>query len=519
MSSLALPLKAAPRRAGLRSRPWLSSRDGVDALLAVALMGLTAALLALLPSAFSVDSWLALATGREVWSAGVPHHEVLTVMSHGIPWIDQQWLSQLTMYGTYLLGGLGLVGVANTALFVLGAGGAVVAARKLGASPRSVLLLLPLCLWLIVPSHEVRTQEFAMPLFAATAYLLARDSRAPSRRVYWCLPILVLWGNLHGSVTLGALLVVLRGATVAVERRKLLLSSPRPWCRPLALALGATLCLLATPYGLSILSYYRTMFLGGTVVHVASEWQPVVSNAMLAAPFFLVAALAVWSVARRRSRTTPWEQLALLVLAAGSFEVIRNLLFFGLMALMVLPVALDGPARPLAERNGQPAMRGRGGVNAMLSGIVLAVVLLTGARALVRPASTIESHYQRTRILTLVEDVTRADPSVKVLTDDRFADWLLWRDPGLSGRIANDTRWELLTATQVNRLQALFTATGPHWRAGARGYRLLVLDKKHAPAATAALSADPGSRVLYDDGERVVILRGALTPRPWSRRT
>jgi hypothetical protein len=509
MSSLSLPIEANPRRARWCSLPGLSSLAGVDALLVVALMGLAATLLALLASGFSVDSWLALVTGREVWNGGVPHHEVLTVMSHGITWIDQQWLSQLTMYGLYLLGGLGLVGLANTTLFVLGVAGAVVGARKLGAPPRSVLLLLPLCLWLIIPSHEVRTQEFAMPLFAATAYLLASDSRVPSRRVYWCLPILVVWGNLHGSVTLGVLLVVLRGVTVAWERRRLLVASPRQWGRPLTLILGAPLCLLATPYGLSILSYYQTMFLGGTVVHVASEWEPIVSNVVLAVPFFVVAAIAVWSLARRRARTTLWEQLALLVLAAGSIEVIRNLLFFGLMALLVLPVALDGATRSRAQSKVQGPMRGRGLVNALLCLTALAMVLATGAEALVRPASTIELHYQRTRVLTLVEDITRADPSVRVLTDDRFADWLLWRDPGLSGRIANDTRWELLTAAQVKSLQAVFTATGPNWRQGARAYRLLVLDKKYTPAASAAFSSEPGSRVLYDDGERVVILRSA----------
>jgi hypothetical protein len=79
----------------------------------------------------------------------------------------------------------------------------------------------------------------------------------------------------------------------------------------------------------------------------------------------------------------------------------------------------------------------------------------------------------------------------------------------LSGRIANDARWELLTPTQMNSLQALFTARGTNWRHGARGYRLLVLDKKYEPAAAQAFISEPGSRVLYNDGERLVILRSA----------
>jgi hypothetical protein len=507
MSSLTLPRKSARGRVGFGSLPDVFSRSGVDVLLAVALMALAVALLAFLPTAFNVDSWLALVAGREVWQSGLPHYEALTSMSHGVSWIDQQWLSQLAMYALYRLGGLGLVGVANTVLFVGAVAGAVAGARKLGAPARAVLLAFLLCAGLIVYSHEVRTQEFAMPLFVAVAYLLASDSRVPSRRVYWCLPILVLWGNLHGSVTLGALLVALRGATMAWERRKLLLSSARQWRRPLALALGAPLCVLVTPYGLSILTYYHTMFFDSGVMKDVTEWQPITSVWLLAVPFFVVAAVTVWAIARHRGRTTLWEQLALLVLAAGSVDVIRNLLFFGLFALMVLPVALGTGAR--AESNGQSAMGGRGAINALLAGTALAALLIASVVTMVRPAAAIELNYQRTRILTIVDNVTRADPSLRVLTDVRFSDWLLWRDQALSGRIANDARWELLKPVQMNSLQAVFTASGKNWERGAGGYRLLVLDEKYEPAAVQAFRSEPGSRVLYNDGERIVILRSA----------
>src|SRR6202035_239958 len=117
-------------------------------------------------------------------------------------------------------------------------------------STRSVLLVLPLCALIVVIFGEVRTQEFVLPLLAATAYLLARDSRRPPREVYWCLPLLVLWANLHGTATIGAALVMLRGLTLAWERRALLLNSVRAWVRPLILVLAAPVTLLATPYGL-----------------------------------------------------------------------------------------------------------------------------------------------------------------------------------------------------------------------------------------------------------------------------
>ena len=342
-----------------------------------------------------------------------------------------------------------------------------------------------------------------MPLFVGLVYLLARDSRTPSRRVYWCFPILILWANLHGTVTLGAGLVALRGLTVGWERRSLLLGSLRQWRRPLVLTLGPLISILITPYGLSMLSYYRATMFSSTLRHVVTEWQPITSSTIDAVAFFIVAGVAVWSFGRHMSRTTIWERLALLVLAAGSIWVIRNVLFFALFALMIVPLSLA--IGGLGAR--EPADRRHGRINALLASGAVACVLIFAATALTRSAASIELRFQRTGVLNAVERATRADPSIRVLADDRFDDWLLWRDPALAGRIANDVRFELLTGKQIDQLEAVFAVLGPNWKQGAKGYRLLVLDKQFDPNAVQAFLREPGRRVLYDDGERLVILR------------
>jgi hypothetical protein len=503
MSSLAFPSDAASRRAINGNLTAVLFRRGSDVLLGVMILALGAALLANLAGGFDVDSWLSLVAGRDVWQNGIPQHETLTVVAHGVRWIDQQWLSQLASYGIYRLGGLGLFGLVSTALFVASVGGATAGARRLGAPSRAVLMVLPLSLILIVPRHEVRTQEFAMPLFVILTYLLARDSRTPSRRVYWCFPLLVLWANLHGTVTLGAGLVALRGVTVAWERRHLLGHSLRQWKRPVALILGASASILITPYGLGILDYYRTTIVSSTLRHAVSEWQPITTAPVTAAVFFVLAGIALWAFGRHGKRTTTWERLAILVLAAGSISVIRNVLFFALLALMIVPLSLADHGR-VAE---QPADRTRGRINGLLAAGAVAAVVIAGAAALMRPAAVIELHAQRTGVLDAVEQATQADPSLRVLADDHFADWLLWRDPALSGRLANDVRFELLTANQIDELNAVFGVIGPNWKQAARGYRLLVLDKAYDPNAVQAFLREPGRRVLYDDGERLVILR------------
>jgi hypothetical protein len=514
MASWTLATEAAPNARGLPgvrrrvSLAGLCADRGTDVLLGVGLVALVAVLLAFLPHAFSVDSWLALATGREVWQSGLPHHETLTALALGAPWIDQQWLSQLISYGVYLAGGLALLGIFNVVLLAGAVAGAALGARRLGASAASVLLVLPVCAAIVVYSREVRTQELMLPLFVATAYLLASDSRHPSRRVYWCLPLLVLWANLHGTVSLGAALVVLRGLAILWDRRHALGHSIGGWIRPLILIVAAPACLLATPYGTSIISYYRGTLLGGTLRQTVTEWQPITSVALMAVLFFLLAGVALWAFGRYPGRTTLWERLALLALGAASIDVIRNALFFALLALLILPLALPVTAGRAASAD-TSARRRRGRINLGLACGSLCVVLVLTAATLARPSSAIELTYQRTRILQLVEQQTAADPALKVFADVRFADWLLWRDPALAGRIANDARFELLTARQITRLEDAIAATGPHWKRGFRGFRLIVLDRRYAPQAVAALLQEPGRRVLYNDGDRLMILRAA----------
>jgi hypothetical protein len=505
MSSLALEPEAVRRRSRGGHLSELIATHGAGIVLAVPVLVLAAALLVQLPGSVNVDSWLELVTGRLVWQSGIPHHETLTAISHGIGWIDQQWLSQLASYAIYRVGGLDLLGLVNVTMLVSGVAVATFAARRFGAPFRSVLLVLPVCVVMVTPSREVRTQAFIVPLFMLLVYLLSRDSRKPSREVFWCLPILVLWANLHGTVTMGAGLVGLHGATILWQRRRTLLHSAAAWRRPLALIVGSGVSILLTPYGLSIIGYYHDTLVNSTLRQNVTEWQPVTSMATTAVALFVIAGVALWSFGRNPSKTTTWEKLAFVLLAASAISVIRNSLFFALFALMIVPVSLAWGDRA-AERRSDAR---RTLMNGALGALAVGVLAVTAIATLVRPASAIEYTGQRVGVLTAVERATRADPSIRVMSDEHFDDWLLWRDPALAGRVANDVRFEILTATQINRLESLFAVLGPNWKLAARGYRLLVLDKHDDPGAVTAFKREPGRRILYNDGERLVILRSA----------
>ena len=91
---------------------------------------------------------------------------------------------------------------------------AAYAARRLGASPGSVALGVSLPVLATPWLAQVRSQSFALVPFVAVYALLAADSRRPGRRVLFVLPVLAVWANFHGSVSLGAGLAALYGVAL-----------------------------------------------------------------------------------------------------------------------------------------------------------------------------------------------------------------------------------------------------------------------------------------------------------------
>jgi hypothetical protein len=480
----------------LSSRPARRSRGASEWALIAALALYAAIFLATLRHSFLQDTWLGLVTGRDVWHSGIPRHETLTGLSQGRTWVDQQWLSQLAMYTVQRVGGLGLLGVVHVALSGGAVAGAAAAARRLGASAASVILILPPCALLVLGAgFEVRTQAYAYPFFIAVLYLLARDSRSPSRQVYWTLPLLVVWANVHGSASLGAGLVALRGLTLAWERRSV-------FARPLALVCAGPLCLLATPYGTAMVDYYRHTLFNGQFRKLVTEWRPVTDTEILAVPFFVLAGVLLWAIGRNAGRLTAWERWALIALMAGGITALRNVTWFALAALVLGALAIDaGVRRRMGERD---VTRLR--FNRLLAVCAAIAVVAQTIMTLAARDTRFTDRYPD-GALAAVRSATTADGALRVYADEKYADWLLWRDPALRGKVAYDARFELLTHTELKRVAELGGVIGLDWKRNARGYGLLVLDEAGTERTAKAFQREPGVRTLFHGDDALVLLR------------
>jgi hypothetical protein len=433
------------------------------------------------------DGWLALVSGRWIVQHGLPWHDTLTNMTHGRRWTDQQWLGQLALYGLWRLGGIKLAMLIHALLATSGLVGAALIAKKNGATARSVTWIAILAMIAYYPVAAVmRTQAFAFPLFAATLWLTLADSRQPSRRVFWTLPLLILWANLHGSVLLGCGLVALAGLVPMVKNR-------RPSGRGLALVLAPWLCIFASPYALHLPAYYQKVLLGSDFKHLVTEWAPTTLTATTA-PVYLLVLGGLWLLGRSARALPIYDQVAFVVMAVVAFQAIRNIAWIALVALAVLPPLIDRLRSPVEEPKR---------LNRILALVIIGSGVISVGAVAAKPTGWFTHNFPAGAAQATLD---AAGPNGRVFATSPYADWVLWSDPRVSGRVAFDTRFELLSQRQLAALGRIEDAAGD-WRRSLRGYSVFVLGRKNDDTLEHALRRDLKARVVFSSPQVVVLRR------------
>ncbi len=442
------------------------------------------------------DSWYSLVGGRTVARSGLPHHDTLAVLTAGREWVDQQWLAHLGLYGLWLAGGWRLALLSVVVLYLAAFAVAAAAARLLGASDRSVALAAGAGFITGISNTVFRAQIPAYVLFSLVFVLLAADARKHSRLAYLVFPLLLLWANIHGSVVLGAALVALRGATLAGAGLRTR-AAPGTWLPRAAAFLALPwACTLASPYGLGLVGYYRSVLGNSEFERFVTEWAP---STLRGQPFFFALLLAgVALVARSGALTTTFERLALAGAGLLGLVASRNIVWFALVAAAVLPSALDALWSP------SPAPRRRR-LNLAFAGTGLFVALAAVGETASHDAAWFSSGYPP-RAAAAVTAAAAADPQLLVFANERYADWLLFEYPQLAGRVAYDARLELLSGRQLRTLYSFRTEQGLDWQRAANGYGVLVLDPAGDAGAVRLYERRPGTSVLFRDRD-VVVLR------------
>jgi len=458
----------------------------------VLLAGFGLIFLLVFPPAILVnDSWLNLMAGREVWENGLPSVDEITVYGLGSTWTDQQWLAQLVIYGAHVAGGHALLSILTATSVVAAFSIAATASRSLGAGPRSIWVLFLPVLMAAPWGWSVRAQMLALPLYTGMLWLLASEARRPTRRVWLAFALLVVWANVHGSVSLGALLVVLLAAY------ELLRSRGSSWRRSVPLALLAPLATLVTPYGpVDTARYYHLLLVDPPFAGRVTEWhwaEPAVNTLF----FYVLTAITIPLVVWGRRRLTLFDFAVLALTFVGAVTAIRGIVWFALACMVFAPVAIG---RSLERRKPVEPLRR---LNVAISAVLAAALLAVAGSLFLRDESWFEEYWPRE-----VPEAVRAElqPGDTVFAPDRFSDWLLWKIPELRGRVAYDVRFELYDRAFFDRLAHYNGEAGEDWKSFADGYRIVLVDETRR-SHTADFLAEPGVRAVYRGEEITVLLR------------
>src|SRR5205823_14572698 len=112
-----------------------------------------------------------------------------------------------------------------------------------------------------------------------------------------------------------------------------------------------------------------------------------------------------------------------------------------------------------------------------------------------KPASWFERAYPPAALAS-VQRVEARDPQVRVFANEQYANWLLLRRPELSGRVALDVRFELLTRRQLDNLVAIRRQVDG-WKKAVAPYGLFVLRKGEDSGFAKGLLRLPRARLEY----------------------
>ena len=314
--------------------------------------------------------------------------------------------------------------------------------------------------WALVdPRADARAPALHRPALAARV----RGAQADDDVIWLALPLLVVWANVHGSVALGALLVMLLARVRAGPQSRRDLAAQRRAHRPRAARRPRDAVrpdrdgpLLPPPARRPAVRRARDrVALGGPGdqhdVLLRARGDRGRARVARAPPPHGLRLRRPRAHLRGRRERDPRDRLV-------------RARVHGLRPGRDRPQAREqepGRAAPEAER------RDRGRAHRRASSP-------SPARCSLRDETWFEEYWPREAVEAVRGELR---PDDRVFAPDRFSDWMLFKIPELRGRVAYDVRFELYDREFFDELQDYAGESTPDWKSFADGYRIVIVDE------------------------------------------
>jgi hypothetical protein len=461
------------------------------------------------------DIWWHLKTGQYlVETRSIPHADIFSAVFSGKEWITHEWLSDILIYSLYRVIGFG--GLIVTFALIITAGFAIAyqrCAKKAGHVYVSGAALL-LGALAAAPTWGVRPQVFSF-LFASIFLSQLEDfqNNVKKRSIWWLVPLMALWVNMHAGFAVGIaliLLVIIGMALAGLARRE---SSAALWRRLRSLFLVLIACVgavLLNPNGARMYSYPFETLKSHAMMQYIEEWRSPNFHELMFQPLalLLLATLSALAVSRKRIRL---PELLLLVTAAwASLRSGRNVPFFVLIAM---PLLAEHTWDLLTSQHwGQwftaPEKR-EVGANAALN-IVLNVLLLVAAPltlAVVRVHHTVSNQAASEAQqfpAAAVEFMRDHRPPQPIYNEYGWGGYLIWKLPDY--RVYIDGRADVYGDAFIEEFLAIHDGE-TNWQESLNRYEVRTVLVKPDAALASLLRQEQNWLKVFEDSQAVIFVR------------
>ena len=487
---------------------------------ALAIVGFFAALWPLWPH----DFWWHLRIGQVITEERrIPNTNMFAwSLPADAPFLYGAWLGEWLLYQFYRLGGLELIVLARNALAVGAFALIAMEARRRSGSWRLTGLVVALGAVIAADNLVVRPQMWVLPLFALELLVLNRCAagRLPSWSPLAVAPLVGLWTNLHGSFTLG--LVLIGTFTLGESIRAVLRQPGAAGWRNVAWFYGASaltvLATFANPHGFGVFAYVQNLMTDQPSQRLIAEWQPPTPAGITNVAFFASILLLLVALAYARRGPTVTDLIALSGFLWLAWSGQRYVIWYAMVAMPILAELLgparrqEGAASSAVEPVREPKLTNYPAGAIVALNWAIAVLLLSPVLALQPwspysvplsrmfgreplntspPAISLATPLQATEFL-------RDNPGGRLFNELGYGSYLIWALPNQPVFI--DPRVELYPIEHWLDYIQISNGHQSAERLAQYGADRVLLSLRQQPALSSALAASVGWQREYADG-------------------
>lgn len=321
------------------------------------------------------DFWWHLKTGEYILNTrSIPKTDFFSFTNYGKAWVAHEWLSEAIFYVIYSRFGFNVLIVVFALLTALAFW---IAFKRSNSNPLIGGTAALIGVWAILPNVGVRPRIFTLLLSSVYLALLARYARrGEGREIWWLVPLMVLWVNLHGGFLMGLVLIGLTIVGIPLDawsnREKL--SSSLPRLKTLFVVLAA--CMAAAclnPHGIWIYKFPFEIFLSPIQQQTVNDWLSPNFHQGEAVPLFLLIFLTIAAFALSPKR----PRLSEIVLFLSTlYMTLKSQRHVAILALVAVPLMADYLQNWITARSDGKLFGAEASTDRTRKTTILAVLLL-----------------------------------------------------------------------------------------------------------------------------------------------